>query len=256
MGANYLRPSLHRGGGFAVRDAVPSRPIVQEGAGPESLGGSSSVSGALTTALPSVESAIRVSHPARSFWKRTLDLAASLLLLMLLGPALICVALAVRLDSPGPAIFRQVRTGLGGRPFQVFKFRSMVVCAADDTSPASVNDPRITRLGALLRRSSIDELPQLLNVLCGEMSLVGPRPHAVEHDRKFAEEIEGYDLRFRVRPGVTGLAQINGSRGGGDVFEMRRRLSLDNRYIATWSIWSDVRILVMTIPHLLFFRAH
>ena len=239
-----------------MRDAVPSRPIVQEGAGPESLGGSSSGGCALTTALPSVESAIRVSHPARSFWKRTLDLAASLLLLMLLGPALICVALAVRLDSPGPAIFRQVRTGLGGRPFQVFKFRSMVVCAADDTSPASVNDPRITRLGALLRRSSIDELPQLLNVLCGEMSLVGPRPHAVEHDRKFAEEIEGYDLRFRVRPGVTGLAQINGSRGGGDVFEMRRRLSLDNRYIATWSIWSDVRIILMTIPHLLFFRAH
>jgi len=132
----------------------------------------------------------------------------------------------------------------------------MVVCAADDTSPAIVNDPRITRLGALLRRSSIDELPQLLNVLRGEMSLVGPRPHAVDHDRKFAEEIEGYDLRFRARPGITGLAQISGSRGGGDIFEMRRRLALDSRYIATWSIWSDIRILVMTIPHLFFFRAH
>lgn len=239
-----------------MRDAAPNRPTVQDGVDPESLGGLSTLGRALSTSLPVVESAVRVSDPARSVWKRVLDLVASFLLLILLAPALACIALAVRLDSPGPALFRQVRTGLRGRPFQVFKFRSMAVCAAVDTSPATVNDPRITRLGALLRRSSIDELPQLLNVLCGEMSLVGPRPHAVDHDRKFAEEIEGYDLRFRVRPGITGLAQINGSRGGGDVFEMRRRLALDNRYIAKWSIWSDIKIILLTIPHLLCFRAH
>ena len=102
----------------------------------------------------------------------------------------------------------------------------------------------------------MDELPQLLNVLRGEMSLVGPRPHAIEHDERYAAEIEGYCRRFQVRPGITGLAQINGSRGGGDVFEMRRRLVLDRRYIEEWSLLSDLRILALTIPHLIVFRAH
>ena len=239
-----------------MRDAVPSRPIGQDGADTASLGGPALVANVLPSVVPPAGQAIRAAQPARSWMKRGMDLVAAVFLLLLLAPALVCVALAVRLDSPGPALFRQMRTGLGGRPFKVFKFRSMVVCAADDTSPASVDDPRVTRLGALLRRSSIDELPQLLNVLRGEMSLVGPRPHAVDHDEKFAQEIDDYDLRFSARPGITGLAQINGSRGGGDVFEMRRRLVLDRRYIESWSIWSDIRILALTIPHLLFFRAH
>ncbi len=205
----------------------------------------------------------QVVGPARaaaSLFKRYFDLLGALLLLLALLPALTVVGLAIRLESPGPALFRQKRTGLAGRPFMVFKFRSMVTVAGQETArataPATVDDTRITPLGRLLRRSSVDELPQLLNVLRGEMSLVGPRPHAIDHDEKYAAEIEDYGLRFQVRPGMTGLAQINGSRGGGEVFEIRRRLVLDRRYIEDWSLLSDLRILFLTVPHLIFFRAH
>jgi len=196
------------------------------------------------------------ARPASSLFKRLMDMTGAALLLCALLPALLLVGLAIRLESPGPALYRQRRTGLGGQPFMVFKFRSMVTLAEGDTTPARVDDPRITRLGRLLRRSSVDELPQLLNVLRGDMSLVGPRPHAVAHDETYASEIEGYSLRFQVRPGITGLAQINGSRGGGDVFEMRRRLVLDRRYIEDWSLLSDLRIMILTIPHLILYRAH
>ncbi len=196
--------------------------------------------------------------PASSVLKRSVDVLGAVLLLLALLPALILVGLAIRLESPGPALFRQRRTGLAGRPFTVFKFRSMATQKDGVLTalPATVDDPRITPVGRLLRRSSVDELPQLLNVLRGEMSLVGPRPHAIEHDERYAAEIEGYCRRFQVRPGITGLAQINGSRGGGDVFEMRRRLVLDSRYIEEWSLLSDLRILALTIPHLIVFRAH
>lgn len=193
---------------------------------------------------------------ARSLAKRGLDLVIGSASLLVLGPLLIVLAIAIRLESPGRALFRQRRTGLGGRSFTVYKLRTMVASAAPNNAPAEKNDPRITKLGALLRRSSLDELPQVLNVLRGEMSLVGPRPHAVDHDIEYLERVPGYSDRFRVRPGITGLSQIQGSRGGGEINEIRRRTLIDNEYIDRWSLLLDIKILLMTIPHLVFFKAH
>lgn len=189
--------------------------------------------------------------------KRALDVVVSAVAIALLFPALVLIALIVRLESPGPAIFRQRRTGLCGRPFVIYKFRSMRSdTSAGSNAPAVRGDPRITRFGALLRRSSLDELPQLINVLKGDMSLVGPRPHAVDHDALYMAQVPGYAERFRVKPGITGLSQVNGSRGGGDPFEIRRRSVLDARYIAEWSFLGDIKIIVLTPAHLLLYRAH
>lgn len=198
------------------------------------------------------------SRVALSVSKRLLDWVGAFVGLLVLLPGLFFIALLIRLESPGPAVFRQERTGLAGRRFVVYKLRTMRAAPAgvDPSAPAQPGDVRITGLGALLRRSSIDELPQLLNVLKGDMSLVGPRPHAIEHDALYMATVEGYAARFAVRPGLTGLAQIMGSRGGGDVFEMRRRAVLDSRYIKTWSIWLDLKVIFLTIPHLIWFKAH
>lgn len=180
--------------------------------------------------------------------KRLTDLALSIFLLLLLAPLLILVALAIRVDSPGAAVFRQGRIGLNGKPFRIWKFRTLSVLEdGDDVAQVTRADPRATRVGGFLRRSSIDELPQLINVLRGEMTLVGPRPHARAHDRYFAGRIENYALRHAVKPGLTGWAQVNGLRGEtATLEEMRRRVGFDLWYVRQARFGLDLRILLAT----------
>ena len=181
--------------------------------------------------------------------KRALDIVFSIGILTFLLPLMVLVMLAIRLDSPGPIFFRQRRTGLNGREFRIYKFRSMNVLEdGEQIKQAMQKDDRVTRVGAFLRRSSIDELPQLINVLKGDMSLVGPRPHALAHDAHFSGVVPEYYERFRARPGITGLAQVNGLRGEiRSIDEMIRRVELDNAYIERWSLWQDMAILLKTL---------
>jgi putative colanic acid biosynthesis UDP-glucose lipid carrier transferase len=180
--------------------------------------------------------------------KRTADIVIAALLLLFVLPLFLIVALGVILDSPGPVFFVQRRTGLGGRPIEVFKFRTMRVMEdGEAVKQASRNDNRVTRVGRFLRRSSIDELPQLANVLRGDMSLVGPRPHALAHDQYYGALVPNYAQRFRARPGITGLAQVNGLRGEIHSLEgMVDRVSQDNAYIDDWSLGLDLKILMKT----------
>ncbi|HET9715251.1 MAG TPA: undecaprenyl-phosphate glucose phosphotransferase [Pseudolabrys sp.] len=182
------------------------------------------------------------------FAKRLFDLAASALGLLLMSPFLLAIALAIRIDSPGPVLFRQRRGGFNGKAFQILKFRTMHVMEDGDAiTQASRNDDRVTRVGRYLRRWSIDEFPQLLNVLCGQMSLVGPRPHALAHDTQYSELISNYPFRHYVKPGLTGWAQVNGFRGETpDVSMMKERVTLDLWYARNWSFWLDLRILFLT----------
>jgi Undecaprenyl-phosphate glucose phosphotransferase len=181
--------------------------------------------------------------------KRAFDLVVATGLLVALMPFLACVALVIRLDSRGPALFLQRRYGFNQQPFRILKFRTMR--AADDGDvivQATRDDARVTRIGRWLRRWSIDELPQLLNVIRGEMSLVGPRPHALSHNREFEQKISRYARRHNVKPGITGWAQVHGLRGETDTDEkMRRRVEHDLYYIDNWSLWLDVRILFYTL---------
>lgn len=183
--------------------------------------------------------------------KRGLDLTIALPALVLLAPLFLLIALAVRLESPGSPIFRQRRIGRLGQSFIIFKFRSMGVEARNDGKATTRDDPRVTRLGRWLRATSIDELPQLLNVALGEMSIVGPRPHVPTHRVEggiYAEVIADYAARHRVMPGITGLAQINGMRGGIECRERAQRgVALDLRYIREWSFTGDVRIIAQTL---------
>jgi Undecaprenyl-phosphate glucose phosphotransferase len=190
--------------------------------------------------------------------KRALDLLGASVALVVLWPVLLLTALAIRLDSPGPILFCQPRHGYNHRPVDVWKFRSMHV---DDCDPAARrivtrDDPRVTRVGRAIRRWSIDELPQLFNVLTGDLSLVGPRPHALNavstRQQSFEAIVNGYAARHKVRPGITGLAQISGWRGEIDDPEaLRRRVEHDLQYIENWSIWLDLRILALTPLRLL-----
>jgi putative colanic acid biosynthesis UDP-glucose lipid carrier transferase len=180
--------------------------------------------------------------------KRLIDILGALTGLLFLSPFLVIVATLICLDSPGPAFFRQRRTGLDGVPFLIYKFRTMRVLEdGDKVVQASRKDHRVTRVGKFLRRSSIDELPQLLNVLKNEMALVGPRPHALAHDEYYALTVPGYNDRFRTKPGITGLAQVSGLRG--EVIEigaMAARIQRDVEYIRDWSIMLDLQILART----------
>jgi exopolysaccharide biosynthesis polyprenyl glycosylphosphotransferase len=159
------------------------------------------------------------------------------------------VAIAIKFDSKGPIFFRQTRHGFNGRPFSIYKFRSMTVLEDGDVvRQAEKQDARVTRVGYWIRRFSIDELPQLLNVFYGDMSIVGPRPHASSHDRYFMSAIEKYAFRHHVKSGITGWAQVNGSRGETETLEkMQRRVEFDLWYINNWSIWLDFSIMVKTI---------
>ena len=186
--------------------------------------------------------------------KRSFDLLLTGAGVLLISPLLLLIALAVRFSSKGPVLFRQERYGLDGKPFSIYKFRSMSVVEAGDQpglQQATRNDPRVTPVGAVLRRWSLDELPQLFNVLKGEMSLVGPRPHAVEHNEYYRQHVAGYMQRHAFKPGITGLAQVEGWRGETAEMEaMARRIDADLRYQRNWSLKLDIKILIKTLLHL------
>ena len=177
------------------------------------------------------------------------DYVLGSVMLLVLLPVLAIVAVAIKLDSKGPILFRQRRRGLNHEVFEVLKFRTMHVLEdGADMKQATRNDPRVTRVGRVLRWLSLDELPQLVNVLRGEMSLVGPRPHALAHDDHFGDTVERYANRQQVKPGITGLAQIAGLRGETETKEkIEQRLALDLEYVNTWSLWLDLRILALTL---------
>jgi exopolysaccharide biosynthesis polyprenyl glycosylphosphotransferase len=181
--------------------------------------------------------------------KRVIDIVIAIIALIVLIPLLALVAIVIRLDSPGPVIFRQTRHGLNGKPFQILKFRTMTVLEDGHTvKQAARFDKRVTRVGLWLRRSSIDELPQLINVLRGEMSIVGPRPHAAAHDYYYDRVIPNYRLRQRMKPGITGHAQVKGFRGETPTVEaMQRRVELDLWYIGNWSVYLDFAIMARTV---------
>ncbi|NBB52503.1 exopolysaccharide biosynthesis polyprenyl glycosylphosphotransferase [Rhizobium sp. CRIBSB] len=204
---------------------------------------------------------VRSCDPAdaavRSEWqavgKRLFDMAIACTALVFLAPAFLIIAVAIRLDTAGPIFFRQRRTGLNGKVFRIFKFRSMsVVEDGEAIRHATSNDPRVTRVGDFLRKSSLDEMPQLLNVIMGDMSLVGPRPHALSHDVHYGALLPEYSLRFAVRPGLTGLAQVKGLRGEIHQLDcMARRVTADVEYVRTWSVARDFMILLQTVPMIL-----
>lgn len=181
--------------------------------------------------------------------KRGSDIVLALLILLLILPVLLLIAIAVKLSSPGPAIFRQRRYGLDGEQIVVYKFRSMAVVEDGKTiEQAHKNDPRVTRLGAFLRKTSLDELPQFINVLQGRMSIVGPRPHAVAHNEQYRRLIKGYMVRHKVKPGITGWAQVNGQRGETDTLEkMQARIDYDLDYLRNWSLTLDLVIILKTV---------
>lgn len=186
--------------------------------------------------------------------KRTLDITASATILLLLSPLLITVALIVSLSSKGPVFFRQTRCGARCRPFSIYKFRSMYI--DDDTGPivvqATRDDRRVTPIGRFMRRTSIDELPQLLNVLQGDMSLIGPRPHAISHDAFYGERIARYGDRFAARPGLSGLAQVSGARGATpQLSDMERRIELDLAYLGCASLKTDFRLIGATVREMM-----
>jgi putative colanic acid biosysnthesis UDP-glucose lipid carrier transferase len=186
---------------------------------------------------------------ANGLAKACFDRLFALAALILLMPLMTVLALAIKASSPGPVLFLQTRMGRDGRRFEIYKFRSMRVNSEPvrGVTQAVRHDPRLTRVGAFLRRTSLDELPQFFNVLKGDMSVVGPRPHAMEHNELYRHQVPGYMLRHRVKPGVTGWAQIHGLRGETDTLEkMRKRVEFDLAYIRTWSFWLDLRIVAWT----------
>jgi putative colanic acid biosynthesis UDP-glucose lipid carrier transferase len=178
------------------------------------------------------------------------DRVLAILILMLISPLLVLIALGIKLSSPGPIVFKQMRHGWDGKPVKVYKFRSMVVHKEEggQVTQASRTDARVTRFGAFLRRTSLDELPQFFNVLQGRMSIVGPRPHPLALNEQHKDLIDGYMKRHRVKPGITGWAQINGWRGETDTLEkMQKRVEYDLYYIEHWSLWLDLKIIFLTV---------
>lgn len=187
------------------------------------------------------------SYPTAALSKALVDRFLALSALICLSPLLIAVAVAVKLSSPGPVLFKQKRHGWNGKVIKVWKFRSMQVHDDKHVQQASRGDSRVTAVGRFIRRSSIDELPQLFNVLQGHMALVGPRPHAVAHNDYYTGKIHAYMARHRIKPGITGLAQISGCRGETDTIDkMQRRVEIDLDYINNWSLWLDIKILIKT----------
>jgi lipopolysaccharide/colanic/teichoic acid biosynthesis glycosyltransferase len=234
-------------GSIASRDirALPARPKRPAAFAQKPLASGASGAGEVITYAPPT----RVDAPApiggRS--KRAFDIVVSGAALVVLAPLLLVIAIAVRLDSPGAAIFRQERGGFRGKTFRIWKFRTMTVTENRGVIQARRDDARITELGAFLRRSSRDELPQLFNVLIGDMSIIGPRPHALEHDAQFEKVDPRYNGRFRARPGVTGLAQVSGCRGPTETDEkVRARTAHDIDYVQNWSWKKDGVILLRT----------
>ena len=194
-----------------------------------------------------------LSYPLNAAVKRFFDIVASLLFLLLVYPFVWCfVAIGTSLSSPGPILFKQKRTGYKGRPFTMYKFRSMKVNADADKLQATEDDPRKTKFGDFLRRTSIDELPQFINVLKGDMSIIGPRPHMELHTEIYTKLVDEYLVRHMVKPGLTGWAQVNGCRGETKTTEdMAERVRYDIWYIEHWSFGLDIKIVLKTIAQIL-----
>jgi putative colanic acid biosynthesis UDP-glucose lipid carrier transferase len=200
--------------------------------------------------LPSINLVASPKSGWRVMPKEIFDRLFAAAVLLALAPLLIAVAIAVKMSSPGPVLFKQKRKGVDGNEFWIYKFRSMRMHQAEagKIAQATKKDPRITRVGAILRRTSIDELPQFFNVLKGDMSVVGPRPHAVEHDEQYKNLVQNYMYRYRIKPGITGWAQVNGFRGETDrVEKMADRVACDLYYMVNWTFWFDVKIVFMTL---------
>ncbi|NIK74216.1 putative colanic acid biosynthesis UDP-glucose lipid carrier transferase [Thermonema lapsum] len=196
---------------------------------------------------------IPLDKPGNALLKRGFDIVFSLLVVIFVLSWLVpLLALLIKLDSRGPVFFIQERGGKNGKTFRCIKFRTMRYCPRDtEYKPTLKNDCRVTRLGAWLRRTSLDELPQFFNVLKGDMSVIGPRPHAIQEDEKFSELIPNYPLRYLVKPGITGLAQINGNRGfNTDLY--KSRVNYDLYYIQNWSFWLDLKIILSTALKVVF----
>lgn len=181
--------------------------------------------------------------------KNAEDLILGSIILIIVFIPMVIISIGVKLSSPGPVFFRQTRYGLRGEKIDVWKFRTMNVCEnGNEVKQVTRNDPRVTKFGSFLRKTSLDELPQFINVLQGSMSIVGPRPHAVAHNEQYRKIIDGYMLRHKVKPGITGLAQVNGWRGEIDSLDkMQKRIECDLAYMRNWSIWLDIRIIFRTI---------
>ncbi|TDY26568.1 putative colanic acid biosynthesis UDP-glucose lipid carrier transferase [Paraburkholderia sp. BL6665CI2N2] len=200
--------------------------------------------------VPAINLAASPITDLRVLPKRVFDRLFALAALTALAPVMLVIAAAVKISSPGPVFFRQKRKGIDGNQFEIYKFRSMKVHKEEHgrITQATRRDPRITAVGAFLRRTSLDELPQFINVLRGEMSVVGPRPHALEHDDIYKDLVKGYMHRYRIKPGITGWAQINGYRGETDRIEkMMGRVKLDLYYMQHWTFWLDIKIVVLTL---------
>ena len=182
--------------------------------------------------------------------KRLEDVVISSVIILMIAPVYMLIAVAVKLTSPGPVLFKQLRTGINGHEFYVYKFRSMKLHQEQDgqVTQATKKDSRITSVGAFLRRTSLDELPQFFNVLQGTMSIVGPRPHALAHNEYYKDLVESYMRRHKVKPGITGWAQVNGYRGETDTLDkMQKRVEYDLWYINNWSLWLDLKIILVTV---------
>ena len=186
---------------------------------------------------------------AKYVLKRMFDIVFSLCVLSVIAIPMLVIAAIVKITSPGPAIFKQLRYGLDGRSIEVWKFRSMsTMDNGSEVKQATKGDARITPVGAFIRKTSLDELPQFINVLQGSMSVVGPRPHAVAHNEQYRKLIPYYMLRHKVKPGITGWAQINGYRGETDTLDkMSGRVDYDLDYIRHWSLWMDIKIILLTL---------
>jgi putative colanic acid biosynthesis UDP-glucose lipid carrier transferase len=199
--------------------------------------------------IPAVSILDTPFHGLGGWVKRLEDIVVGSMILLLIAIPMLVVAIAIKLTSPGPVFFRQKRYGLNGKEIRVLKFRSMKVMEDGPTvKQATKDDPRVTPIGKFIRRTSIDELPQFLQVLSGEMSIVGPRPHAVAHNELYRSKIQGYMLRHKVKPGITGWAQVNGWRGETDTYEkMQKRVDHDLDYIRNWNLFLDIRIIWLTI---------
>ncbi|ACR31993.1 undecaprenyl-phosphate glucose phosphotransferase [Burkholderia glumae] len=200
--------------------------------------------------VPAINLAASPITDVRILPKFVFDRMFALVALTLLSPLMLLIAVLIKLTSPGPVFFRQTRKGIDGHEFRIYKFRSMKVHAEakGQVTQARKNDSRVTPIGRFLRRTSLDELPQFINVLKGEMSVVGPRPHALEHDDIYKDLVRGYMFRYRIKPGITGWAQINGFRGETDrVEKMSGRVKLDLYYMQNWSFWLDIKIVALTL---------
>lgn len=199
--------------------------------------------------LPAVSVFENPLYGVDGLMKRTVDLVVGSLLLAAAAVPMIIVSTAIKLSSSGPVFFRQKRYGLDGREILVWKFRTMTCCDdGEQVRQVTRDDDRVTPVGRLLRRTSLDELPQLFNVIEGSMSLVGPRPHANSHNEQYRSLIDGYMLRHKVKPGITGLAQVSGCRGETETLEkMEQRIACDHQYIREWSFWMDLKILCKTL---------